>query len=194
MADDHPLGDPLPLPLDAAHLAHHLPDRPGGHREIVRRAGERPCQGGIRVFQVGQIDVDFPLQCPEGLHPLVAAAVVYHRHRQRPLQRGQDGGQKVGGGHQVDVLRPLGDQLLHDLPQPAAGHGLSRRRAADGGILAVPAAQGAATEKDGTAAAAARQHRLLPFVKHGFGNQRRIRAAAEAKLPRRPVHAALPGA
>ena len=100
----------------------------------------------------------------------------------------------MGGGHQVNVLRPLVNQGFHHLPQPGAVSGLAHRPAADSGILAVAAPQGAATEKNGTAAAAARQHRLLPFVKHGFGYQRRVRAAAEAKLPRRPVHAAFPGA
>ena len=99
----------------------------------------------------------------------------------------------MGGGHQIDVLCPLVNQGFHHLPQLGTVGGFAHRPTADGGILAVAAPQGAATEKDGTAAAAARQHRLLPFVKHGFGNQRRIRASAEAKLPRRPVHAALPG-
>ena len=99
----------------------------------------------------------------------------------------------MGGSHKVDVFRPLGDQIFKKTAKLSTVHGLSRRAAADGGILAVFAAHGAAAEKDGTAAALSRKGRLLPFVEHAFGNQGPLRTAAEAPLPNSPVHAAPPG-
>jgi hypothetical protein len=99
----------------------------------------------------------------------------------------------VGGGHQIDVFRTLGDERFKNGTKLLGIRGCSHRAAADGGILTVFAFQSAATEKYGTAAAIACQNRLFPFVEHGFGHQSRIAAAAEAHFSRSTVHTALPG-
>ena len=99
----------------------------------------------------------------------------------------------MGRGHQIDIFCPLGDEAFHSRPKSGAVHGRSHRLAADGGVLAVFAAQGAAAKENGAAAAAACQGRLFPSVDHGLGHQGRIRAAAEAHLPGSSVHPTLPG-
>ncbi len=100
----------------------------------------------------------------------------------------------MGRRYEIDVLRPLGNQVLKKRPELLGIHGLPRGTAADGFVLTVFAAQGAATEEDRTAAPVSGESRFLPLVEHGLGNQRRGRAAAEAQLPVFPIGAALPGA
>lgn len=134
----------------------------------------------------------FPDRAPDGLGALIAAGIIDHGDGQGCFQGGQDRRQELGGGHQVNVLRPLGDQAIKNGPQAGAVHGLSRRSAADGGILAVHAAQGAAAEKHGPAAAVPGQGRFFPLVEHGFRHDGLVRAAAEAKGGP-PVHSAAPG-
>ena len=194
MADNNAPGDLLPLPAHRTHLPHHLPDGIGGHGKIVRRPGQLPRQTGIRVFEVGEVNIDAPIQRPQRLHPLVSAAVVHHRHRQLWPQRREDRGQKVGGGHKIDVFRPLGNEVFKQLPESGGVRGLPYRAAADGGVLAVAAPERAAAEENRAASPSPRQRRFLPFVEHGFGHEGGIRAAAEAPLPRHPVHAAPPRA
>ena len=100
----------------------------------------------------------------------------------------------MGGGHQINVLRALGNQIFQYRPELAGIHGLSYGAAADGGVLAVPAPEGAAAEEHRAAAAAACQGRLFPLVEHGFGNQSGAGAAAVTDLSLCPVNTALPGA
>ena len=99
----------------------------------------------------------------------------------------------MGGCNQIDIFRPLGDEVFHHLPQLYRCNRAACRRSTDGTVLALPAPQRAAAKKDRTAAAAACQNRFFPFMYHRFGNQRPIRAAAKAHLSCRSVHAALPG-
>ena len=99
---------------------------------------------------------------------IIAAALVNHGNRKPGRQGAHDGGKIVGGGHQIDVLCSLGNELFKDLPQLPGIHGLSHRTAADGSVLAVSAAQGAAAEEYRSAAAAACQGRFFPFVEHGL--------------------------
>jgi hypothetical protein len=58
--------------------------------------------------------------------------------------------------------------------------------------LAVFAAQGAATEENSTAAAAACQSGFFPLVEHSFGHQSGIRATTEAGFTGGSVHTTLP--
>ena len=194
MADDDAFHHLFPLPPHRAGLPHHLPDGGGRSGEIVLRPGQGGGKPGICVFQVRQIDVHLALQLTQGLHPLIAAAVVHHGYGQLRRQGRQDRGQEMGGGHQVDVLRAPGDQVFKQPPQLGGVHGLSHRAAADGGILAIFAPQGAAAEKHRAAAAVSCQGRLFPFVEHTFRHQRGAGTAAEAGLPGAAVRAALPGA
>lgn len=184
----------VPLPLRRTGLAYHFPDGVLGTGEIVRRTGKVGGQSTVRVLEIGQVDVNFPLQLPERFHPLVAAAVAHHRHREFGLQGRQDGGKKVGGGDEIDILRPLGDQVFENSAQSGGIHGSAHGAAADGGVLAVFAAQGAAAEEQGAAAPGAGQNRLLPHMAHGFGHQGGSRAAAEAGFAGGSVDAAFSGA
>ena len=161
--------------------------------KITGSAGKACCQPVIGIFQVGQINIHLPLQLPESLHPLIAAAVVYHRYRQFRLQGGEYGGQKMGGGHQVDVLRAPGNQVFHQTAQSGAVHGHAHRPAGDLPVLAVAAAQGAAAEENGAAAAFSGQGRLLPLVEHTFCHKGSGGTAAEAGFIPGTVCAAFPG-
>ena len=118
MADDDAPGDLLPLPAHRTDLPHHFPDGVGSHGKVVRRPGQLPRQTGVRVLKIGKVNVNAPLQRPQRLHPLISAAVVHHRHGQFRPQCRENRGQKVGGGHKVDVFRPLGDQVFKQTPKP----------------------------------------------------------------------------
>jgi len=100
----------------------------------------------------------------------------------------------VGGGYKVDVFRPLRNEVFKQTPEFGGIHGLPHSAAADGGVLAVAAPQSAAAEENRAASPGSRQRRFFPFMEHGFGHEGGVRAAAEAPLPRRPVHTAPPGA
>ena len=194
MADDGAPHHFVSVPLGFSRLTHHFPNGVLRRGEIIRRPGQLRGKGFITVFEVRQINVDFPFQRPDGLRPLVAAAVVDHRHRQLWAEGGQNRGQVLGRGHEIDIFRTPGDQILKNSPQPFTVHRRTGGTAADGGVLAIFTAQGAAAEKHRAAAAASRQGRLFPFVEHGFCHKGGIRAAAESCFPISPVHAAGPGA
>ena len=100
----------------------------------------------------------------------------------------------MGGGHKIDVFRPLGNEVFKQLPESGGVRGLPYRAAADGGVLAVAAPERAAAEENRAASPGSCQRRFLPFVEHGLGHEGGIRTAAEAPLPRRSVHAAPPRA
>ena len=100
----------------------------------------------------------------------------------------------MGGGYQVNVLCTLRNQIFEHLPQRSRIYGHSHGISTDGPVLTVSAAQGAAAEKHGTAAAVARQGRFLPGVNHGLGYQRSAGAAAVSGFPCQTVDTALPGA
>ena len=180
MADHH-----APLEEAVLHhirpcLAEHLPDGRRGRGEVVRCGGQ-PCrQRGVSVFQVRQVHVRLPLQQPQRLHRLIAAAVIHHRHRQLRLQRRQDPGQEVGGRYQIDVVGALSDQFLKDLPQPSGGDGPAEATGGDLPVLAIAAPQGAAGEKHRAAAPRSRQGRLLPQVQGGPGHAQPGGHTAEA--------------
>ena len=193
MTDDHTFFQLFPLPLGRTHLAHHLPDGPCGNGKIVLRPGKLFCQGIVRILQIRQINIHQALQLGQGLRLFVAAAVIHHRHRQFGGQGRDDGGQILGGGHQIDILRPLGDQIFHFQMQSGRIHGFSHRGCGNCPILAIYALQGTAAKKHSTAAAIACQGRLFPFVEHGLGNQRLPGTAAKAHFPGSPVHPTLPG-
>ena len=188
-APDHPVA----LPLDGPRLTHHFPDGLCRHKKIVLCSRKPGRQGRIRVFQIRQIDVHQSIQLPQSLGPLVAPAVIHHRHRKPGRQSREDRRQKMGGRYQIDIFRALGNQLFHALPQSGAVHRRAHRGAADGGILTIFAAQRTASKENGAAAAASRQSGFFPLVEHGLGHQSGIRTAAEAPLTGGSVHAAAPG-
>ena len=61
----------------------------------------------------------------------------------------------MGGGHQIDVFGTLGKEVFKEGAKLGGIHGLAHSAAADGGVLAVSAPQGAAAKEDSAAAAAA---------------------------------------
>ena len=132
-------------------------------------------------------------QGAQRFHAFIATAVHHHGNTELRLQGGQNGGQKMGRGHQVDVFRPLGDECFKNLPQFGRGFACAHGAAGNGGVLAVLAAQGAAAEEHGAAFATRRKGRFFPLVEHGFGYQRGARTATEAQLPCRPVDPTPPG-
>ena len=189
--DDAPLHNAVFVIDRPSCLAEHLPDGIAGHGEVVRCAGQRPGQIAVGVFQVGQVDVHPALQRPQRLHPLIAAAVVHHRHRQPRLQRRQYPRQKVGGRHQLDVVGALGDQLVKYLPQPPGCDVLSRPSGGDAPILAVAAPQGAAGEEHRARAPRAGDGRLLPLVQR---RPRHPQTGGHTAIAVSPLRRALRGA
>ena len=82
-----------------AHLPLHLAQRRHGHLGVVGGMAVGRRQRRIHVFEVGQVDVDQPLEGPQCLDALVAAAVVDNR-----------GGGGVGGGQSgSDGIHQFGD-------------------------------------------------------------------------------------
>ena len=194
MADHHAPLQQAVFQHTGAGLAHHLPDGQPGHGEVIRRGGQRVRQCVVGVFQVGQVDIHLALQLPQGLHRLVAAAVIHHGDTQLRLQRRQDPRQEMGGGHQIDIVGALGDERLEDLPQVRRGDGLAVASGGDGAILAVGAPEGAAGEEHRSAAVCAGDGRLLPHMQGGAGHANtRGHAAKAAAFLLRPLRAAAAG-
>ena len=131
---------------------------------------------------------------PERLHRLIAAAVVHHRHRKLRRQGRENVRQKMGGGHQINVFRSLGNELLHGPAEGGRRHLPAKAPGADLLILAVQASQGTAGKENGPAAARPCQGRLLPLMAHHFGHLQPSRHPANAQLSRRPVYSTGPGA
>ena len=194
MADHHTPAQKAVLPqFIGARLAVHLQDGPGGAVEIIRRAAVFFSQRRRNVFEVGQVDLHLSLQGAERLHPLIAAGVPHHGHRQRLRQRLQDPGRELGGAHQIDIVGPLGNQLFEDLPQARGRDLLSKAPGADGAVLAESAPEGAAGEKHRAGAPGAADAGFLPEVQGRPGRLQPCTHAAEARLPG-AVHAAAAGA
>ena len=186
------LQDALPIQLIGAGLADHLPDGGLGHLRVIRRPGVFLRPFPVGVFEVRQIDVDFPLQGSQGLHLVIPPAVPDHRHRQGLLQRLGHCVGVVGGVHQVNVVGPGVDQLEENFPQAGEGDFFSEVLLADAVVLAENAAQGAAGKEHGARPPGAGEGRFLPLVESRPGQHRRFwHPAAAAALG--AVTAALAG-
>lgn len=121
-------------------------------------------------------------------------AVVDHRHRQPGPQGRQDIGEKVGGGHQVDVLDALVDELEKDPAEVGGSQGFSEVFPGNLHILAEAAPEGAAGEEHGAGAVSAGDHRFLPVVGGGPGGVDLAGHPAEAQRTGGAVDAAAAGA
>ena len=87
MAQNHPLLEyAVLIHLIGPRLADHLLDGRLGRLRVIRRPGVVLCPLGVGIFEVGQINLNLPLQRPEGLHPVIAPAVPHHRHGQGLFQ------------------------------------------------------------------------------------------------------------
>ena len=146
MADDDPLFQQARffVHLVGARLPVHFQDGPGGDGKVIFGMAVAQSRGLVSIFQVGQVDLHFAFQPAQGFHLFVAPAVVHHRYGQFRLQGFQDGGQEMGGGHQIDVVGPLGDQVPVHIPQAFHRHRPAPASAADLAVLAEHALEGAA--------------------------------------------------
>ena len=102
-------------------LPDHLSQGCPGNLRIIRRPGVPLRRFGLHVFEIGEVDVHNSLQAAEGLHALIAAAVVDNGDGE-PLCPGEgyrldDLRGIVGGGDQVDVGSLLLLELQEDLRQ-----------------------------------------------------------------------------
>ena len=126
-----------------AHLTHHF--RQSLFRPIRVVAGGGIAAGGIRgeVFEVGKINVYQPVQQLQSLRLFVSAAVADDGDGKPPVLRcpkgGDDLGNIMGGGDQVDVPGIFLLQLQKDLSQAVDGNVFSGAAPADGLVLAVDA-------------------------------------------------------
>ncbi len=171
-------------------LAVHLGNRRLRDLHVVRRSRKDAGQAGIAVFHVRQPDVHAAIQRTQGLHALVAAAVVDDGHRQPRLQSREQIGQEVGRRHQIDIMMTFRDQFLENLPQAGGIQTEAVLLRGDLIVLAEFTAKGTAGEEDGAGAVFAGDHRLLPIVPGGPRRDRIIRHSAEAPFPGGAVCAA----
>ena len=86
----------------------------------------------------------------------------------------------VGGGDKVDVVGPLGGQLIADPGQPLHGHRFSEVLMADFAVLAEDTSQGTAGEENRPRTPCPRDRGLLPEVEGGPGQHRPLRHPTSA--------------
>ena len=198
MADDHaPLHHTLFIENGVADLPHHLRQGRLRHLRVIRRAGIGLRRFRFHIFKIGQIDIHDALQKLQGLHLLIAAAIIYDRKRKSPeprlLHSLHNLRRVMGGRHQINVGRAFFLQLQKNLGQTFQRNLHARLRRRDIPVLAVDAPQRTAREKDGPRAATSRDAGLLPHVKGRPGAaDGPSRHAAEAFFAACPVRATLP--
>ena len=118
--DDAALHDAVPADAVRSDLTHHLVDGGGGGFKIVLRLRQLARRSGKRILEIGQIDLHLALKRAERFDTLVAAAVPHDGNAQRLFQRFKDPRRELRGGDEVDAVRALRDQLLHDRAQAPA--------------------------------------------------------------------------
>ena len=107
--DEPPQGDTLLIGFEHPYLPMNLQNGSGGVFGIVEGlGGVFPRILPFHIFEVGHIDVNDPVQQPQGLQPLVATGVVDQGETEPPeggCSHGTDNiGDIVGRSHQVDVM------------------------------------------------------------------------------------------
>lgn len=104
-----------------ARLAEHLLNGGGGFFKIIGSVTVPGSRRALAILEVRQPDLDLLPQKRNGVHAFVAATVVYDGDRQWIPETLENGVGKVGGRHQIDVVRALGDELTVNLPEPLDG-------------------------------------------------------------------------
>ena len=71
------IGAAVAVDLDArAYLTYHLPEGVCGHLGVVRSVAVSGGDGGVHVFEVGEVDVDKAFEGAECRHALVAGGII----------------------------------------------------------------------------------------------------------------------
>ena len=181
MADDDALLEHAVVVQDiGACLFVHGEDGTGCYVRIVPGTAVAFCHGGVHVFQVRQVNLDFAFEGPDRFYPFIAAAVVDDRYGKRLRQAFQDGPRIRRGGHEIDIVRSLGDEFVVDGLEPGHRDGNPFAIHADLGILAETAAQVAAGKKNRARSAAAADAWFFPEVQGCPCQHRLERAVAVA--------------
>ena len=108
--DEALAGDAPRVELQDGLLDGHLADRGRGPFEIIRRARIPRGQAGRNVLQIGEINIDDPLQAGDDVGVVVAVGVVDDGDRESAPgpdfpERPEDGKDDMGRGDEVDVQR-----------------------------------------------------------------------------------------
>ena len=154
--------------LQVAHLAVHLAHRRLVDLPVVAHLRVLVGRLGVAVLHVGHVDVDHAVEQGQRLGAVVAAGIVDERQAQSPASgdgdRGQDLGDHVARGDQVDVVASLGLERQHHRGEFLRLHLASEPLLADLPVLAEDAAQAAPGEEDGPRARPTPQRVLLAVV------------------------------
>ena len=176
-------------------LADHLGEAFLRAFRVVAGAGVLLCLHAVHVLEVVEVDVREAVEAADQLGRFVAGAVDDEGDLQSlhaaSFHGLRDEGDVVVRGHEVDVVRALRLQLEEDLRESLEADALSDLLVAQLIILAEHALQGAAGEEHCTATFFSGDARLLPEVERRPRDVELGTDAADALLPRVPVHAAL---
>ena len=176
-------------------LAHHLGEAFLRTFRVVSGAGVLLCLRAVHVLEVVEVYVREAVQAADQLSRFIAGAVDDEGDLQSlhaaSFHGLRDEGDVVVRGHEVDVVRALRLQLEEDLRESLEADALSDLLVAQLIVLAEHALQGAAGEEHRAAAFLTGDARLLPVVKCRPRDIDLGADAADALLPRIPVHTAL---
>ena len=195
MTDDDAAGHKPALIVEAAGacLAEHFPDGAFCRLKVLFRVGVAERESVVTVFDVGQINLYFPLKTFEVFDGFIAVCVADDRNGKRIAQRFQNGIGEMDRSDEIDVVRALCDEFPINLPQAFYGDFPPLMFTADFIILAVDATQVATGEEDGSRSFASADAGLFPEMEAGACNDRQSPHTAEPFLPR-PINAAVVGA
>ena len=176
-------------------LPDHLFDRPERVFRIVRGGGILLPEQGIRIFEIGKINIHRLFQKREGGYRFVAAAVPDDRKRKSfpPgfFQGVYNVRKKMVRRHKIDAGGTLPLKRKEYFFQTVGRNDRSLFPVRKPIILTVNAAELAAAEKDGAGALRTRKKRLLPAVERCEADTKIRALSAEAGAAAQTVDAAL---
>ena len=177
-------------------LAHHLGEAFLRAFRVVPGAGVLLCLRAVHVLEVVEVDVREAVEAADQFARFIAGAVDDEGDLQSlhaaSFHGPRDERDVVVRGHEVDVVRALRFQLEEDLRESLEADAFPDLLVAQLIVLAEYALQGAAGEEHRATAFLSGDARLLPKVERRPRDVELGADAADALLPRVPVHAALP--
>ena len=177
-------------------LPAHFQNRRFGALGVIGRGGILFRGGRGGVFEIRQVNVYKPLKRFQAFHRIISAGVVNDGHgRLVSAQNINQKRRKMCGVHQIDVVRALAFELLHDFNEPFAAHGFADPAVADFLILTKDTAKRTTRKENRTRAVFAADRRFFPLVErcareHGVighfakAQRRRVFRAFCAAVPR----------